>query len=326
MLLIPFLSEQIGIMGCCHAGGMARKALAEGTPRTDNSDQKLPADLDQAIRDNAAVISEPRYSYVTLAACRQEEIALERRIKAKTENDGDGPLSTRGLFTVHLLTFLRKTREKCTLRQQLTYRELVDALLLESPETEKLCGAPLDGQHPLCEGLHRDRFLFRTITKTKDEMLVVKEAIDGPLYIELGRAGGVVEGTVFTIVEAPGMPSVTRGAIFLTAERVEIDRCTVSPNKTMGPEHPGSAKGAKVEVVAWTKDIIKVKAPIHIPASLGGFRFEKVLPDPKGKREKEYCDVSLDPTDQAGHWSITRFDPLVRRYHLTRSKSLISTW
>lgn len=321
-----FLSEQIAVMDCCHSGGMAR-TLRAGTPRTAVNflpeRPPPPVDLDQAIRENPDASAEPMYSYVTLAACHQEETALENRIKPKMESSTEGSeyWPTRGLFTVHLLTFLRKERENPTLLKRLTYKELVRALLLESPETAKLCGAALDGQHPLCEGLHRDRLLFQLTTKTKEQVLTVKQRVnlEGAiiLYIDIGRAAGVVQGTVFAIIDAPGMPSVKRGDIFLTAESVQIDSCIVSQNEAAEPER---LDGAKVEVVAWTKDLMRVKASTDVPLSHMGFRFDKVLPE-------EECDLLLKPGTNRGEWSLTRFDPLVKHYMTPNpSESLTSTW
>ena len=109
------------------------------------SDSRLPEDLDKDIWEWSPTRAEKpgvrtdffnknMSSHVLLAACREDELAWERSF---------GDNTPRGAFTHCLITQMYKED-----LYQLTYSTLLNRLPL------------LKNQHPICEGMNKNRILF----------------------------------------------------------------------------------------------------------------------------------------------------------------------
>ncbi|KAH9923562.1 caspase domain-containing protein [Fomitopsis serialis] len=293
----------IAVFDCCHSGGVMRGMT--GTPRGLSPELQrapIPEDLDQniwtwrpdgTVRDaNMAVPTGFSYpamrSHVLLAACRQDEKAQENRVSV----DGN----TRGLFTLHLLKFLRRAYEQAEPLRQLTYARLLDHLL--SPGAIELCGHPLDGQHPLCEGKNRDRLLFSTSELSGEESSFAVRYENERLYVAAGRIHGVVKGTQFNVQAPKGVAGISPDGVVLTADDVRELECIVQPSM---PNLPADARAV---VVAWNSMPMKVRTSVSV-SHQGLLNYTMVQP-------KEYYDLSLETDGDC--WIIDQFDPLTFRY------------
>jgi hypothetical protein len=167
-------------------------------------------------------------SHVLLAACRQDEVALET-LSADNRSCG--------AFTTSLVKRLRDSSIG-----DLTYSRLIETL------------PSFPYQHPQCQGTNKDRFLFNT-SVVKDRSKLFKVLKDkGEWKIEAGSIHGVVVGTEFAI------PSHTED-IILTAVVVQALRCIVEW-KFKGVS-PDVFDGADAVVSNWNNPKLKVR--FHTP-------------------------------------------------------------
>ncbi|KIK62678.1 hypothetical protein GYMLUDRAFT_72462 [Collybiopsis luxurians FD-317 M1] len=132
------------IFDCCHSGSGTRHARS-GNVRMVNVTIQIPHTLDQDIWAPHSRGGEvPDFfrrqgmrSHVLLAACNQEQVAMERKLDNKH----------RGVFTSALLTALEAELPHLS---NVTYRELIKKI-------QRLD----DQQDPQCEGFNQDRVIFR---------------------------------------------------------------------------------------------------------------------------------------------------------------------
>ncbi|KZT70667.1 hypothetical protein DAEQUDRAFT_764535 [Daedalea quercina L-15889] len=314
----------VAIFDSCHSGGAFRNMRpGPGTPRELGKDVRrytLPATLDEELMSLSAdtedgsrgatqVISSgfsypTMRSHVLLAACREDEKARENIV-----HDG-GTEVARGMFTYHLLAYLRRAYEEAHAPPQITYARLMEALL--DPENIKLCGASFIGQNPLCEGKNRDRLLFSTSE-------VAGEATSFPLrydnrtrtlYVVGGHANGVVEGTEFTVQLAltDQIDGLVRSRdIVLVVKTVYATECVVRHDQiTDLSPYVEALKKARAIISTWNSIVMKVRTPTPLPAQ-AAFKYEKATPKGSG-----YYDLSLQELSNCR--ILTRSDPLTFRY------------
>ncbi|TFY61508.1 hypothetical protein EVJ58_g4466, partial [Rhodofomes roseus] len=325
----------IAIFDCCHSGGMGRQGL-DGTPRAlsdEHTHIPLPATLDEDIRTwcddvkptgRGAELWTPTgflwpamRSHILLAACRLDETAIENRV---TLSSKESITVTRGLFTLHLLTFLREAHTDQKLLAQLTYADLPGRLEKESPDTAKLYGrALLDKQHPVCEGQNRDRLLFSLTRGGPGEPSYAVVRSGGKIWVEAGSSVGIRKGTRFAVNTATGADGAPRkgGVTVLQADDVQSDlcRCTVMQDTDNPPAH--LTEGIRATVVRWSPEAMRVWAPgLRLPAGTAvPFAFSLVS-------DKQKCDISLELDKVKTRWVLTRFDPLTIQYASSKSLSL----
>ncbi|KAH9923544.1 caspase domain-containing protein [Fomitopsis serialis] len=309
----------LAIFDSCHSGGMARgEPPVPGRTRALGPEVKrypISETLDQAVwtwrpkgdidRDARPVVSEGFYyaarnSHVLLAACREDEKARENEVVV----DGDGRRRSRGMFTHYLLMFLRRAYAQKEILCQLTYARLMDALV--GAEAVELCRVPLLGQHPICEGNHKDRLLLTQNELAGEEhSFAIKRDENGILRVAAGSINGVVKGTQFAL-------QASQGIVFTTTQ-VDALECTVAVQLD-NSEAPVILPHTRVVVSAWRSMPMKVRTTVELP--IGG-----ILSYSKTKYG-EYYDVSLDksfdpstgPKDPLLRWVVGRRDPLTFQF------------
>ncbi|KZT66779.1 hypothetical protein DAEQUDRAFT_739795 [Daedalea quercina L-15889] len=306
----------LAIFDSCHSGGVSRSmpedfrsGPQDGTPRSLGPDvvlEAIPETLDSEIwnvGDQSRVSKQvfpkgfrhsPTGSHVLLAACRDSEKALENRVLVSvTSGHASAPLPqsvTRGRFTLHLLASLRRAYAEGT-QYDLTYARLMYRVLSEKAMKE--CPVPLSGQHPLCEGNHKDRLLFSSseMAGEASSFTMQYNSTEDKLVVEAGRIHGVVEGTQFTLTAPEGKLRPEHYHATLTAASVGELRCV----------------DTRATTFAWNSMQIKISGTsMMLPApKLGQFGYMKV-------GEGQYFDASL--SSSAEGWMLSRFDPLTLQY------------
>ncbi|KAI0946425.1 hypothetical protein AcW1_009891 [Taiwanofungus camphoratus] len=278
----------IAIFDSCHSGGMSRANTNVKTRFRPPSSPSfcLPDRIDQEIwqwglssRTATAVVPtgflyKAMASHVLLAACRQDEIALETR---DTTEPG-------GAFT----TALVKTLRSCDLGQ-ITYDRLMELLPV------------LPYQHPQCEGINKHRILFNgSILKDSAKTFkVVKRGDD--CYVQAGSIHGVIVGTEFKVQPPTNDFRTCSSAmeVILVAIHVDALRCNV---KRLPEGIPFDIPdGTRAVVSKWNMHQLKV----HFQLPKGNL-FTTVS-------AHERCDVSVIDNGPDG-LQLRRLDPLISRH------------
>jgi hypothetical protein len=153
-------------------------------------------------------------SHVLLAACRQEEMALE------AVSNSNEPC---GAFTNSLIQVL----QDCIIGET-TYSALVERIQ-----------KTLRYQHPQCEGTNKDRVLFNTAAMRDRSKSFKMFKQGGAYYVAAGSIHGVVVGTQFT---TPSDASLGVLTAVLTAVAVEAHHCVVTCDSQV------TLNGARAEI------------------------------------------------------------------------------
>jgi hypothetical protein len=169
-------------------------------------------------------------SHVLLAACRQEEGALE----AASANS-----KPCGAFTSSLIDTLRN----CNI-SAVTYSRLLELL------------PPLPGQHPQCEGTNKDRFLFNSsVAEDRSKTFRVFKH-QGDYKVEAGSIHGVIVGTEFAI------QSHTEDIILVTVVVDAFQSTVKSKRENTLFDIPD---GTRSVVSNWGKPMLRVRFHFHPP-------------------------------------------------------------
>jgi hypothetical protein len=218
---------QTAIFDSCHAGGMGRKPLprSEFTARTipPSEDILIPLTLDIDIWQTVSILSELRHedqpSHVLLAACGREQFAYER---------GTG-VNVRGVFTSSLVRKLQTVDIG-----RITYVELVNSLTM----------SPLV-QLPLCEGVNKDRLLFKDVSRKENTFALVEKGEH--FEVQIGSLSGVCVHTEFSLRHP-------YSGILRT-----VSCTTTSSTLETKPGAQKPLEGARVKVSKWNNDQINLK-------------------------------------------------------------------
>jgi hypothetical protein len=232
--LVPanLTSSQTAIFDSCHSGGISRTAGVERFLPPAPSTPPFPDNLDHDIwawglSSRTAQVALPHgflyqamSSHVLLAACRQEEVALE------AVSNNNEPC---GAFTNSLVQVL----QDCSIGET-TYSLLIERI-------QKI----IRYQHPQCEGTNKDRVLFNAFAM-RDRSKSFKVFKQRNAYcVAAGSIHGVVVGTQFTTPSDAGL-------CVLTAVAVEAHRCVVTCDSQV------ILNGARAEISKWNNPKLNV--------------------------------------------------------------------
>ncbi|KAJ1301307.1 hypothetical protein OPQ81_003709 [Rhizoctonia solani] len=210
------------ILDSCHSGSSTRD---HGKIRSRNSHDTnappIPNELDGQVRrslsvdypsevehnvtskqESGSLMAPSLETHVLLAACRENELALEiQDIEPRTGQLGD-PLSG-GVFTHVLLKELRR----CDLATT-SYTTLLRNLLVAHREYRPNLSEPLPPQTFQCEGRNQDRLLFSVQYSISKGKISLIQTSDRSVYrVRVGSAQGVVPGTEFGVFSSKLPPA-----------------------------------------------------------------------------------------------------------------------
>ncbi|KAG6914880.1 hypothetical protein DXG01_014759 [Tephrocybe rancida] len=198
-------SDNITVLfDCCYSGSGTRTNSNDETFAIRGIDLpsgfRIPEAVDR-LRRSGLIRTGPSSSHVLLAACKQDQSACER--------NGEGA------FTTAVLNLLSKEGV-----HKLTYKDVIMSI----PELP-------NHQHPQCEGLNQNRFLFKT--KVRDTRLITacirwdKQPNGSTKYIlDKGEAHGVTKGAEFTVYRDKHQSTAVLSVVVDVAGSHE-SRCTL---------------------------------------------------------------------------------------------------
>ncbi|TFY58544.1 hypothetical protein EVJ58_g6350 [Rhodofomes roseus] len=307
----------VAIFDCCHSGGVTRDVnLAPRSLPDELGQPQLPATLDVnlwswqkpdgARKADFIVPSGFLYSgmesHVLLAACQPEQKAHEYRPKVDGRHGDDA--RSHGLFSFHMLQFLREAYNPETRFTLISYSRMIEVLPTRGSDERPKFGQ----QKPHCEGLHKHRSLFRTTSIPKDATNFDVVFEGSTLYVKAGVIHGVVSGTGFTCPVPPGTMQSARNVVTLVATKtVESLRCSVvleGEGVDMSALH-----GAQAYVSRWNSAKLKVevKGSLELP-ELPEHQFLTTSESDTG-----VADVSIEEVVDGGY-VLERHDPLTARF------------
>ncbi|KAJ7501592.1 caspase domain-containing protein [Mycena galericulata] len=231
------------ILDSCHSSGMARK---DGTSRSARTwARPIPPELDIHLCDDTSQApqswAQSSASHVMLAACKQDESAME------TAGAGQ---NVHGRFTQTLVTRLRSVPLGDT-----TYIELLASL----------DAGTLDGQTPTCNGFNRTRLVFSRKYPPGGQRSYPLKAPETtsphatPTFkVDIGSVEGVVVGTEFAVCLDEKSIGHKNSTFVLCASAVKVHEAILIP-MTSKPV----PRSARVVVSDWKNDgmILRVYLP-----------------------------------------------------------------
>ncbi|KAK7461775.1 hypothetical protein VKT23_008207 [Stygiomarasmius scandens] len=282
------------IFDSCHSGGIVRLPAGDQKlyPRYNRNSCPFPINFSDRELYWEPDVGQSGHlsSYVLLSACRQEEQAYE------VERNG----KYYGAFTNALIERLFNINSK------LSYLELIDGL------------SELTGQHPQCEGVNKNRIVFR-MEEVGDfkGMFELRYGSKGKFIVEAGRVHGVSEGSKFRILTQDLSP-----VGYLVVQTVDVERSTLIRQQGDTLEIPQAAKasildgGDNLAILQYFVDHASAKraqrllAPILVPDGGKNVSHSKT----RFRRTSHKSKAAISLTVSNTHLNVKRHDPLILNY------------